>query len=563
MRPFPPGDRVAPLQPEPPSDRDPGRAAGAPLPVRAARPPRGPQGAGAGFPGVHGAPLPGGEMAQGVLAPRAPVPSEQLSPVPARLDAGRQLPGRGRAEGMGGEPVRSSPHVSRRADRGPPLARLRPLPRRADAGERPEQRRRVPVRPSLRIRPARAAAAPPRDLRVHALSRRPRPLGTACPRGPGEKPAPRAHEQPQLVHLPARARVAVRQPGPRGGSSGAEDLLPLRPASRDSPSRGGGVAGDRGGVRSDGASLLSAKGTSTPGAAGILGRAGAALFGVAVGDALGAATEFMTPAQIRSRYGVLRDIVGGGWLNLPAGQVTDDTEMTLCVARGIVRSGGGDLEPIANRFARWLSGDPADVGATCRRGIEEYMEKGRLEAPPDEKGAGNGAALRVAPVALYTLGDEGLLSRLAVEQAHITHHHPLSDAACVSVGTIIQRGLLGAPPSDVRAAAEELAALHPEFRFEGYDGESSGYVVDTLRTVFDAFFSTDSFEECVVKTVNRGGDADTTGSIAGAIAGARYGLDAIPPRWLRALDPNLREELSSLAEELVRMSPLFAGTSPR
>ncbi|MFZ2223436.1 MAG: ADP-ribosyl-[dinitrogen reductase] hydrolase [Candidatus Deferrimicrobium sp.] len=300
-----------------------------------------------------------------------------------------------------------------------------------------------------------------------------------------------------------------------------------------------------------------------PGAAGIVDRARAALFGVAVGDALGATAEFMTPAQIRNRYGVHREIVGGGWLKLSPGQVTDDTEMTLCVARGIVGSGGWDLVPIADRFARWLSGDPADVGATCRRGIKEYMEKGRLEEPPDEKGAGNGAAMRVAPVALYTLGDDELLSRLAVGQARITHHHPLSDAACVTVGKMIQRGLLAATPRDLRAAAEELSARHPEFRFEGYDGKSSAYVVDTLRTVFDALFSTDNFEDCVVKTVNRGGDADTTGSIAGAIAGARYGLAAIPQRWRMALDPTLREELSALGEELVRMSPLFAGTSPR
>jgi ADP-ribosyl-[dinitrogen reductase] hydrolase len=308
---------------------------------------------------------------------------------------------------------------------------------------------------------------------------------------------------------------------------------------------------------------LSPRRKAPPGAAGIVNRARAALLGGAVGDALGATTEFMTPTQIRDRYGVLREIVGGGWLTLSPGQVTDDTEMTLCVARGIVGSGGWALRPIADRFAHWLSRDPADVGATCRRGIEEYMEKGRLEAPPDERGAGNGAAMRVAPVALYTLGDEGLLSRLAVEQARITHHHPLSDAACVSVGKMIQRGLLGGPLRDLRAAAEELAARHPEFSFEGYDGNSSGYVVDTLRTVFDAFFSTDNFEDCVVKTVNRGGDADTTGSIAGAIAGARYGLAAIPRRWLEAIDGGLREELHTLAGELVRKSPLFAGTSPR
>jgi len=305
---------------------------------------------------------------------------------------------------------------------------------------------------------------------------------------------------------------------------------------------------------------LTSERKSPPDAAGIVDRARAALFGVAVGDALGATTEFMTPAQIRDRYGVLREIVGGGWLKLSPGEVTDDTEMTLCVARGIVRSGRWDLGPIADGFARWLSGSPADVGATCRRGIEEYREKGRLEAPLDERGAGNGAVMRVAPVALYTLGSEELLSRLAVEQARITHHNPLSDAACVLVGKMIQRGILGAPPRDLRAAAEELGARHPEFRLEGYDGNSSAFVVDTLRTVFDAFFSTEGFEECVVKTVNRGGDADTTGSIAGAIAGARYGIDAIPKRWLQALDPNLREELSGLAEKLVRMSPLFSKT---
>ncbi len=264
---------------------------------------------------------------------------------------------------------------------------------------------------------------------------------------------------------------------------------------------------------------MSAERKSPIGTAGIVDRARAALLGVAVGDALGATTEFMTPAQIRNRFGVLREIVGGGWLKLSPGQVTDDTDMTLCVARGIVGSGRWDLGPIADRFVHWLSGKPADVGTTCRRGIEEYMEKGRLEAPPDERGAGNGAAMRVAPVALYALGDEELLSRLAVEQARITHHHPLSDAACVSVGTMIQRGLLGAPLPGLRAAAEELAARHPEFRFEKYDGKSSAYVVDTLRTVFDAFFSTDSFEDCVVKTVNRGGDADTTGSIAGGDRG--------------------------------------------
>lgn len=289
----------------------------------------------------------------------------------------------------------------------------------------------------------------------------------------------------------------------------------------------------------------------------IVRRAQAALLGGAVGDALGATTEFMKPAQIRERIGVHREITGGGWLNLLPGQVTDDTELTLCVARGIIQAREWNLAAIADRFAHWLSGEPTDVGATCRRGIREYVETRRLAAAPNEWDAGNGAAMRVAPVALYTLGDEKLLSRLAVEQAHITHHHPLSDAACVAVGSLIQRGILRTPLAGLRATADELAARHPEFLFERYDGESSAYVADTLRTVLDAFFSTGSFEDCLVKTVNRGGDADTAAAIAGAIAGARYGLPAIPRRWVSALDAGLREELASLAERLVRRSPLF------
>jgi len=290
----------------------------------------------------------------------------------------------------------------------------------------------------------------------------------------------------------------------------------------------------------------------------VVARAQAALLGSAVGDALGATTEFMKPGQIRERFGVHREVTGGGWLNLPPGAVTDDTEMSLCIARAIVARGRWDLVGIADRFAQWLEGEPVDVGATCRRGIGDYIARKQLETPPNRWDAGNGAAMRMAPVALHTLGDERLMCRLAVEQARLTHNHPLSDAACVAVGKLIQRGLLGSPLRGLRAVADQLAVLHPEFRFDGYEGDATAYVVDTLRTVLEAFFSTGSFEECLVKTVNRGDDADTTGAIAGAIAGAHYGPTGIPPRWLQALDPALREELASLAAQLAGGSPLLS-----
>lgn len=289
----------------------------------------------------------------------------------------------------------------------------------------------------------------------------------------------------------------------------------------------------------------------------LLDRARAAFLGVAVGDALGATTEFMLPPEIRAKHGVHDRIAGGGWLRLAPGRVTDDTEMSLCIARAVAGAGGWDLAAVADGLARWLRGKPVDVGATCRRGIRDYILKGRLEAPPNAWDAGNGAAMRMIPVALLALGDDDLLARLAREQARITHNHPLSDAACLCVGRMAGRALLGEPRERLLGEATDLVARHPEFRFAPYPGEASGFVVHTLQTVFHFLFGTGSFEECLVGIVNRGGDADTTGAIAGMIAGPLYGMEGIPQRWLGRLDPAVRAEAPELAERLVRLSPLW------
>jgi len=195
------------------------------------------------------------------------------------------------------------------------------------------------------------------------------------------------------------------------------------------------------------------------------------------------------------------------------------------------------------------------------RSIRDYLLKGQLETPPNEWDAGNGAAMRMVPVALCTLGDEERMARLAVAQARITHNHPLSDAACAGLGRMVQRAILGASRAQLRATAEEICARTPAFRFEPYRGEASGYVGDTVRTVFHHFFGTGNFRDCLVATVNQGGDADTTGAIAGMIAGAHYGRKGIPDRWLRRLDRRVRDEVESAAGRLVALSPA-AGNDP-
>ncbi len=287
----------------------------------------------------------------------------------------------------------------------------------------------------------------------------------------------------------------------------------------------------------------------------LINKAQATFLGVALGDALGATTEFMTPGEIQSQYKIHKKIRGGGWLGVKPGQVTDDTEMSLAISQALLTAGGWDLQGIADNFLSWMRSRPIDIGATVRKGISNYLRTGALAMPPNEWDAGNGALMRMAPVVLFSLGDDQLLQRCAQEQAHLTHNHPLSDAACLCVGRMVQAALLGADRFQLHAMARELIAAYPTFRFNNYKGLASGYVVDTLQTVFHYFFTTASFEECLIGVVNQGGDADTTGAIAGMLAGAFYGLESLPKQWLRKLDRNVKDEVQQSATALLELSP--------
>ncbi|WP_237154871.1 ADP-ribosyl-[dinitrogen reductase] hydrolase [Oryzibacter oryziterrae] len=283
-------------------------------------------------------------------------------------------------------------------------------------------------------------------------------------------------------------------------------------------------------------------------------RALAAFLGFAIGDAMGASVEFMTRGEIAAEHGELRDIKGGGWLHLKAGQVTDDTDMSLALARSLARKGTLDLQDVAEEFAAWLRTGPKDVGNTCRRGIRRFMAQGTVQTPFNEGDAGNGAAMRVLPVVLATLGDPAKGAAWVESQAHITHNHPLSDAACRTLVEMASGLISGGGIGLARKSADALVGAFPNFAFDPYKGMSSAYVVDTLQTAFHGLFTTDSFEACLIRTVNQGGDADTTGAIAGMLAGATYGLQAIPQRWLKMLDHAVASEIPRLVPQLLAIA---------
>lgn len=287
-------------------------------------------------------------------------------------------------------------------------------------------------------------------------------------------------------------------------------------------------------------------------------RALGAYLGLAIGDALGASTEFMTPREIHHEYGTHRDLVGGGWLGLAPGRVTDDTEMSLALGRSILRQGGVDPLDVAEAFSDWMRSKPVDIGHTVRRGIAHYRHTGEAAVAHDEHNAGNGACMRCLPLALrFCHGPEEQLVRSSRAQAHITHNNVVADAGTETVLRMVVAGLNGADMSVLHAHAERLVEDYPEFSFSGRTVENpSGWIVETLQTVFQTLFEKETFEDTLIEVVNRGGDADTTGAIAGMLAGAHYGVDAIPGRWIRKLDKGINAACREQTVELLKLAAL-------
>jgi len=286
-------------------------------------------------------------------------------------------------------------------------------------------------------------------------------------------------------------------------------------------------------------------------------RAEAAYLGLALGDALGATVEFMTPREIQAQYDCHQQIVGGGWLRLKAGQVTDDTGMSLALGAAILAQGEVEAGAAARAFDAWMRTKPVDIGNTVRRGILNFRLTGSPVSPPSEHDAGNGAAMRVLPVALATFGaTHAEVAHACRAQAHVTHHNPLSDAACECLADMLHLALAGAAKSALLLRARELVQRYPVFAFESGRSRQnpSGFIVDTLQAVFQAFFGQSDCRAILVDVVNRGGDADTTGAIAGMLAGALYGPADLPADWLRRLDTDTASACRTQAHALLALA---------
>jgi ADP-ribosyl-[dinitrogen reductase] hydrolase len=282
------------------------------------------------------------------------------------------------------------------------------------------------------------------------------------------------------------------------------------------------------------------------------------MLGLAVGDALGAAVEWLHPDQITSRYGgPLRDMVASGMWAL--GEWTDDTAMAVELAASMADQGRYDEDDVFGRYALWARSRPKDIGATVAAALRRSRSPAEARAAAaahhaaEGRSAGNGSLMRTVPIAIRYRRDPGAIERISRLDSALTHHDPLAGDACAWFNLTVAALIQGRPPprstSDIARIAEEAVAVG-QAELTAAAQEQRGYVLTTLRIAFAAAFRHDAFEPAVVFAVNLGGDADTNAAVTGALAGARFGADAIPQRWV---EPLLRKEVvTGLANRLTR-----------
>ena len=326
------------------------------------------------------------------------------------------------------------------------------------------------------------------------------------------------------------------------------------------------------------------------------------LLGGAIGDALGAPVEFLSLGAIRARYGPagIADLDRAYGVH---GAITDDTQMTLFTAEGLLRAGEGDPVAAVHRaYLRWLmtqdgkslhaayrpdlwSGwliEQAGLhhrrapGMTCLAGLQSAT-MGTMDTPMNDS-KGCGGVMRAAPAGL--LAAPGRAFRLGCETAAITHSHPsgyyASGALALMVDGLARHGHSLDAACDAADAA--LAEAGPEAaecrdalraaRARAADGAPSAETMDALGQgwvaeealamgVYAALAHPDDFARAVLLAVNHSGDSDSTGAIAGNLLGAHLGESVLPEHWRRQVE--LSDTITQLADD---MAAVLAGAPP-
>lgn len=287
------------------------------------------------------------------------------------------------------------------------------------------------------------------------------------------------------------------------------------------------------------------------------------LLGVAVGDMIGAPFEGMRREEIPEDLPDLR---------VPF--CTDDTHMTLAIAESICERRCVDLSDISERFLRWYLRRPAEAGLTTRTSIEALISGFRWNEAGErtylrlgDLAAGNGSAMRTAPIALFLAchGDE--MVRAAVDVSRITHAHPLSIGGAVSICITIRNMLESEMAHAIRTSIRQVERRFPDVARAMRRGltrppsRPTSHILSTLQAVFHALSQSSDLTSAVLNAVRMGGDTDTYAAIAGSLAGVQWGENVIPKQWINALEQAgvSTERIRYVADRIFELSGRCVG----
>jgi ADP-ribosyl-[dinitrogen reductase] hydrolase len=312
-----------------------------------------------------------------------------------------------------------------------------------------------------------------------------------------------------------------------------------------------------------------------------------ALIGAAVGDALGATVDRLTRSEVKEKYGVHREIVGGGRLQLEAGEAGDDTGLALAVAESLAKDGTFDLKDIALRMTEYekTEGTGHGLGPTTSAVLPNLKPKGKdifaaAKKVYQQHGgdvAGSGCIARVAPVGMLRRVLFKELVTETMDVCRLTHVDQRCVDACIAFNFGVSYLTSGKDPSKLlfktwrfladNRESKEYRELYGEEALPAeqdmvkalkavntisYDDlQANGQALETTQAAYWLTLNAIDFEEGLVRAVNLGGDAATLGAVVGALLGARFGEQAIPERWIDSLQR--RPELEKVADRLCKL----------
>lgn len=280
------------------------------------------------------------------------------------------------------------------------------------------------------------------------------------------------------------------------------------------------------------------------------------LIGLACGDYLGMPVEFMQRSQVLQFFGE-RKLKPSSCHHRagikPPGFYTDDTSLTICLSESLIEK-GFDIKDQFQKYRKWYMtgyGTPFEdqafgIGQTTLKmliSLDENNLPNKLEHK--EQRGGNGALMRSAPIGLLYYQDEEEIKNKSIASAIVTHNNLFAVWSCIVLNSFISYCLQGVNKKDFvkkfinihQDCPEELIKVLTQ-DFNSLDEmfiKNTGYSLHTLNIALYSFFTTENYVDCVTKSIFIGGDTDTQAAVAGALAGAYYGIDDIPQNWINIL----------------------------